>query len=64
MEHESPAKLANSIHDVCSRTGLGRTTVYRLLSDGELKSFLVGTRRLVSEASLVAFLAEREKAAT
>lgn len=64
MEHTAyHPPLANSIPEVCRRLGLGRTTVYALLSDGELKSFVVGTRRLVSETSLLEFLAKHEKAA-
>jgi excisionase family DNA binding protein len=39
--------LAHSISVTCSMTGLGRTTLYRLIGSGDLTTVMVGRRRLV-----------------
>ena len=36
-----------SVRDACERTNLGKTTIYRLLGEGQIDSILVGTRRLI-----------------
>lgn len=43
--------------------GLARSSVYRLVNDGSLKTVKVGGRRLVSEAALAEFIARAEDAA-
>lgn len=43
-----------------ARLGLGRTKVFELIRSGELRSFAVGTRRLVSESAIADFIAKRE----
>lgn len=60
---DSLAPLAHQVPDVCRRLGLARTTIYELIKTGELRSFTVGTRRLVSEAALLEFIAAHEKVA-
>ena len=45
-------KLAVSVNDAAVIIGLGRDLTYRLVMSGEVKSFLVGTRRLVPVAGL------------
>lgn len=41
---------------VMARLGVGRSTVFELLSSGDLRSVKVGRRRLVSEAALCEFI--------
>lgn len=42
---------------VMEETGLGRTTVFGLISSGELRSVKVGRRRLVPAAALDEYIA-------
>jgi excisionase family DNA binding protein len=41
-----------SIREAAARLGVARTTAYRLIGDGRLRSFRVGGRRLVSESAI------------
>jgi excisionase family DNA binding protein len=56
---EATARL-HSVEDVMGRLNLGRSKVYELLGSGRIRSIKVGRRRLVSDASLVAFINELE----
>lgn len=56
-------QIARSVFDAARQLGIGRTLMYELLDSGEIKSIKVGTRRLVPEAELVRFLADRLAAA-
>jgi excisionase family DNA binding protein len=47
---------AYRIRDVCSRTGLGRTTVYAAIKSGALKALKCGRRTLVLATDLEAWL--------
>lgn len=47
-----PAKVGYSINEVCNMTGLCRQTVYNQINSGQLRSFKVGKRRLISPAAL------------
>lgn len=49
-------RLSYSIGEVAELTGLGRTTLYQLIGQGELPSCKVGRRRLIRAADLEAFL--------
>ncbi|MDK8768214.1 helix-turn-helix domain-containing protein [Corynebacterium freneyi] len=42
---------------VMEETGLGRTTIFGLISSGELRSVKVGRRRLVPAAALDEYIA-------
>lgn len=44
--------LAYSPKDAARVTGLGLTTIYRLVNDGRLERRKVGTRSLITAASL------------
>lgn len=59
----SPAALAYSINDAAAVIGIGPTLLEELIARGEIKSFKVGRRRLVSRAALEAFVTKQEKAA-
>ena len=49
---DDPEILAYSISEVVKITGLGRTTVHKLIKDGRLQTTTVGRRRLVLASSL------------
>ena len=55
-EATQPEPLAYSINDAVRVSGLGRTTLYGLISKGEIKVRKVGARTLVPADSLRAFL--------
>lgn len=56
QEHQSPKLL--SVKSVAAQLGIGTTSVYQLLYDGELRSVKLHRRRLIP-AQDVADLAER-----
>lgn len=55
--------LAYSVEDAAAVLGIGRSAMFELLAAGEIKSFLVKRRRLVSRAALEAFVARQERKA-
>jgi excisionase family DNA binding protein len=44
--------LALSINDTAKTLGLGRTSVYAMIADGQLEAFKLGRRRLVRMESI------------
>lgn len=50
-------RLAYGIRDACKASGLGRTTLYKNISEGRLKAIRIGGRTLIPAAALEAFLA-------
>lgn len=56
MEH-NPDTLMVGITDSVRRTGLSRTTLYRLMEDGRLDYVTIGSRRLIPEDALRALVA-------
>lgn len=48
--------LAYSIPDACRITGIGRTKLYALASEGELDLRKIGSRTIVTAASLRRFI--------
>jgi excisionase family DNA binding protein len=64
VAYPGPEGLPIASTDPARRTaagylGVSRRTIYRLLEEGELEGFHVGTRYLVSRASLDAFIARQ-----
>lgn len=53
---------AYDLTEVLQRLGVTRPTIYRFLRSGELRSFRLGTRRLVSAEALAEFIRARESA--
>lgn len=43
--------------DSCRRLGVGRSTIYRLISEGELRPVKIGDRTLIPEAELQNYVA-------
>ena len=58
MKHMTTRRLYG-YSELCQLTGLGLTTVKKLIADGKLASITVGRRRLVPAEALEAFIAER-----
>lgn len=56
-------RLANDLPTAARRTGLSRTTLYRLMDAGELRFVKIGARRLIPEDALRDLLAGRGMAA-
>ena len=54
--------VAYDVAEVLRRLGVTRPTIYRFLNSGELRSFRLGTRRLVSAEALADFIRTREDA--
>lgn len=52
--------LAHSIPEACRILGAGRSTIYELIAAGELRSFRIKSRRLISAEALAQFVRERE----
>lgn len=54
---ESTPKLAYSILETCAALGITRPTLYKLISDGRLRTVTIGTRRLIPATELDRLLA-------
>ena len=50
-------RLAYSIKDAAAALGLSRSTLYKLISDGELPAMRIGGRRLIAASDLQALIA-------
>lgn len=54
-------KLAFSINEAATVLGIGRTMLYQLIRDGDLKVFKIGSRTLVCAVALRAWLETRRR---
>jgi len=61
---KSERRLSYSIAELARATGLSGPVLYRAIHAGELRSFQVGRRRLVSAEAAAEFIASREAAGT
>ena len=57
-ENSEPLPLAVTVPAARRISGLGRTTIYRLIADGELKALKIGRRRLIDYNSLRSLIAD------
>lgn len=58
-------RLINSITDTKLKLGnVSRTTVYRLIDQGELERVRIGTRAFITQESLEAYVARLTKVAS
>ena len=57
-----PAPLAVAPDEAARVAGIGRTTLYRAISSGELKSLKIGKRRLIAVETLRTWLLSHEVA--
>ena len=55
--------IAFKLPDAAAYSGLSRTCLYNRIKTGEIQSFLVGGRRMISRAAIDAFFAKMAKAA-
>jgi excisionase family DNA binding protein len=53
-------RLAYSIPEACVLIGVSRPTLYRRISDGDLRTVMFGGRRLVPHAALLELLGESD----
>jgi excisionase family DNA binding protein len=60
MHSSSIEPMATTIATAQKVSGVGRTTLYRLIKEKRIRTYRVGTRRLVDLASLRQFLASQE----
>lgn len=65
LAHMSPAetRLALRINDAASALGIGRSTLYALISKGEIKSAVIAGRRVVPVSELRRLLSQNLDAA-
>ncbi|WP_083490818.1 helix-turn-helix domain-containing protein [Stenotrophomonas humi] len=57
-------RLSYTTDEACAVTGLNRNALYRAMNAGQLSTFKVGKRRMVSARALREFIEAREKEAT
>ncbi len=57
-ERRLDRSLLCTIPDAALLLGIGRTSVYELMNDGNLQSVKIGARRLIPRTSIEAFVAE------
>ena len=62
--HETQQPLLLRIPEVCSRLGLGRSTVYELIRRGDLPTIRIGRAVRVPTAGLETWIAERRSSAS
>jgi excisionase family DNA binding protein len=51
-----PEKLAFTITEACAAIGIGKTSIYELISEGKLKAIKAAGRRLILRSDLEAYL--------
>lgn len=59
----NPDRLTHSIEQAARALGVGRSLVFTLLKEGQLKSIRVGKRRLILTTELQAFLDRQQQKA-
>lgn len=52
--------LAHRVEDACRMIGVGRTSLYRLISQGKLRTIRIAGRTLVSHREVERLIAEAE----
>lgn len=59
MNTESTAPLLHSINEACRRLDVGRTLLYALIRDGEIKPIKIGARTKIPDSELQKLIAKR-----
>lgn len=57
-------RLSYTVDEACAVTGLNRNAIYRAITLGQISTFKVGRRRMVSIRALREFIEAREKEAS
>ncbi|MDP9412724.1 MAG: helix-turn-helix domain-containing protein [Pseudomonadota bacterium] len=52
-------KISYTVNEAADACGLGRTTLYKLISEGELTPIKIGARTLIRRVDLEAMLARK-----
>lgn len=63
MNHAVQNPLANTIAVSAARLGVSRTTLWRMVCGGAIKTMKIGHRNMIAEAELQRYVAERMAAA-
>lgn len=61
MQSVSPERLSYTVDEACAVTGLNRNALYRAIALGQLNTFKVGRRRMVSARALREYIQVKEK---
>jgi excisionase family DNA binding protein len=56
-------RVTCTAREACAASGLGNTTLYKLIGEGALETITVGRRRLIKVSSLLKLLGEQPRAA-
>lgn len=57
-------RLLHPLTDAAQVLGISRTTIYQLISDGEIRTIKIGRRTLVAQDELERYVASLKKEAT
>lgn len=61
--NDNGAKIAYSPEEAAAATGLGMTTIYKLMKEGRLKRVKIGRSTVIPRSSLAALVGEATEAA-
>ena len=64
MQTIDTGPLAYSVPDAARKLGISPRAIYNRIGSGEIKSFKVGPRRLISDEALRKFISASEAAAS
>lgn len=62
MDGPKTEPLSLNAEDACRALGVGRSTFWKLMKDGEIPFFSVGRRRLITRDALAQFVRRHEQA--
>lgn len=62
MIEQQPPPITVRIRDACRMTGIGRSKLYELISEGEIETIKVGSMTLVPVRSIETFLERQAQA--
>lgn len=60
---EKNEPIAFGINDVCRMLGISRTSVYKIISDGQLKTIRIAGRTLILRSEINRMISDAERTA-
>lgn len=60
-ESAIPSRVAYTVDEACDAAGFTRTRLYAAITDGTLRSFKAGRRRMISANALEQFIEKLER---
>ncbi|MEI2260752.1 helix-turn-helix domain-containing protein [Stenotrophomonas indicatrix] len=63
-KHTPTERLSYTVDEACAVTGLNRNAIYRAITLGQISTFKVGRRRMVSTRALREFIESKEREAS